>query len=231
MRNKNILIIDDDALLRRLMEYPLSEEGANVILATNGKDGLRQFYSEKPDLVILDVMMPEMDGWETCKNIRQLSDVPIMMVTARGKEDDIIRGLDLGADDYITKPFQVKVLVARVRAALRRADLVPETESKISYSDDYLSVDIEAHRVFANGEPVKLTATEFRLLAYLLENVGRVMSFNQILENVSGRDYAGDDNYIRVYIWHLRKKIEKDSKKPEYIQNVQGIGYRFEKRG
>ncbi|MCP4141811.1 MAG: response regulator transcription factor [Chloroflexi bacterium] len=231
MQNKKILIIDDDAQLRRLMEYPLSKEGANVVLATNGKDGLRQLYSEKPDLVILDVMMPEMDGWETCKNIRQLSDVPIMMVTARGKEDDIIRGLDLGADDYITKPFQVKVLVARVRATLRRANLKPERESKVSYSDDYLTVDIEAHRIFAAGEPVKLTATEFRLLAYLLENAGRVMSFNQILENVWGWDYVGDDNYIRVYIWHLRKKIEKDSKNPEYIQNIQGIGYRFEKKG
>jgi len=231
MQNKKILIIDDDAQLRRLMEYPLSKEGADIVVAVNGKDGLRQFYSEKPDLVILDIMMPEMDGWETCKNIRQLSDVPIMLVTALGKEEDIIRGLDIGADDYITKPFMVKVLVARVRAALRRANLVPESESKTTYSDDYLTVDVESHRIFADGEPVKLTATEFRLLAYLLENAGRVMSFHQILENVWGWDYVGDDNYIRVYIWHLRKKIEKDSKKPEYIQNIQGIGYRFEKRG
>mgnify|MGYP002640650581 CR=1 FL=1 len=231
MRNKKILIIDDDAQLRRLMKYPLEKEGVNVSLAVNGKEGMRIFYSEKPDLVILDVMMPEMDGWETCKSIRQLSDAPIIMVTARGNDDDIIRGLELGADDYITKPFNVKVLIARVRAALRRSDKEVEVKKGTSFSDAYLNVDIDAHRIFVDGKSVNLTATEFRLLAYLLENAGRVMSFNQILENVWGWDYTDDPNYIRVYIWHLRKKLEKDPKKPEYIQNIQGIGYRFDKKG
>lgn len=231
MRDKNILIIDDDAQLRRLMEYPLTKEGAAVSIAGNGKEGMRLFYSEKPDLVILDVMMPEMDGWETCKSIRQLSDAPIIMVTARGHDDDIIRGLELGADDYITKPFNVKVLLARVRAALRRAEKGIEVIKGTTYSDAYLNIDLDTHRIFIDGEPVNLTATEFRLLAYLLENAGRVMSFNQILESVWGWDYTDDPNYIRVYIWHLRKKLEKDPKNPEYIQNVQGIGYRFEKKG
>lgn len=231
MKNKKILVIDDDPQLRRLTEYPLTRAGADVTLAKNGKDGLRQFYEKQPDLVILDVMMPEMDGWETCKNIRQLSDVPIIMVTARGNDEDVIKGLELGADDYITKPFNVKVLVARARAALRRAEKGLTIKPGISYSDPYLTIDLDEHRIFAGGEPVDLTATEFRLLAYLLENAGRVMSFEQILESVWGWDYTDDVNYIRVYIWHLRKKIEKDPKDPEYIQNVQGIGYRFEKKG
>ncbi len=231
MQDKKILIIDDDATLRRLMEYPLTKEGSEVLLAENGKEGLKLFYAEKPNLVILDVMMPEMDGGETCKSSRQLSDVPIIMVTARGNDNDIIKGLELGADDYITKPFNVKVLVARARAALRRAEKGIEVEKGTSYSDSYLTIDVDEYRIFADGEPVNLTATEFRLLAYLLENAARVKTFEQILENVWGWDYADDVNYIRVYIWHLRKKIEKEPKEPEYVQNVQGIGYRFEKKG
>ena len=230
MHNKKILVIDDDAQLRRLTEYPLTRAGADVAVAKNGKEGLRQFYEQKPDLVILDVMMPEMDGWETCKNIRQLSDVPIIMVTARGNDEDVIKGLELGADDYITKPFNVKVLVARARAALRRAEKGITIKKGTRYSDSYLTIDLDEHRIFVDGNPVSLTATEFRLLAYLLENTGRVMSFEQILKSVWGWDYIDDVNYIRVYIWHLRKKIEKDPKDPEYIQNVQGVGYRFEKK-
>ncbi len=230
MHNKKILIIDDDAQLRRLMQYPLIKAGAEVSIATNGKEGLRQFYSEQPDLVILDVMMPEMDGWEACATIRQLSDVPIIMVTARGNDEDIVRGLELGADDYITKPFNVKVFIARARAALRRAETEAPAPNPATYTDNYLNINLQLHRVFANGEPVKLSATEFRLLAYLLENAGRVMTFEQILGNVWGWEENEDVNYIRVYIWHLRKKIEKDPQNPVYIQNVQGIGYRFEKK-
>lgn len=231
MQGKKILVIDDDVRLRKLAEYALAKAGAEIISAPDGKEGLRQFYDHRPDMVILDLMMPTMDGWETCKAIRQLSDVPIIMVTARGQDEDIIRGLELGADDYITKPFSPKVLVARARAAIRRHEKQEPAIQATTYSDDYLSINIEEHRIFAAGEPVSLTATEFRLLAYLLENAGRVMSFEHILEHVWGWDYTDDVNYIRVYIWHLRKKIERDPKKPEYVQNVQGIGYRFEKRG
>jgi len=230
MQGKKILIIDDDPQIRRLLEYSLSKEGAEIITSEDGKDGLRNFYLHKPDLVILDVMMPNMDGWETCRNIRQLSDVPIIMLTALGREEDIVKGLDIGVDDYISKPFSVKILVARARSALRRADLPVVSEPLLTYSDNYLTINIEEHRVYVRGEPVELTATEFRLLAYLLENAGRVMSFGQILESVWGWEYTDDVNYIRVYIWHLRRKIEDDPKNPKYITNVQGIGYRFEKQ-
>jgi len=231
MQGKKILVIDDDSRLRKLMEYSLSNAGAEVITAVDGQEGLREFYNHQPILVVLDIMMPTMDGWETCRSIRQLSDAPIIMVTAKGNEDDIIRGLDIGADDYIIKPFSPKEFVARARAAIRRYEKQAPTINPSSYSDNYLSINIEEHRVFVDGEPAKLTATEFRLLAYLLENAGRVMSFEQILEKVWGWEYTDDVNYIRVYIWHLRKKIEKDPKNPEYVTNVQGIGYRFEKKG
>ncbi len=233
MNGSKILIIDDDPRLRRLMEFALANAGAETVCAIDGKDGLRKFYSEHPNLVVLDLMLPEMNGWDTCKNIRQLSDVPIIMVTARGEEEDIIRGLDMGADDYITKPFSPKVLVARARAAIRRSQLNGEEKKAetTNYSDDFLAVNLEEHRIFAGGEPVKLTSTEFKLLAYLLDNSGRVLTFEQILENVWGWDTSEDVNYIRVYIWHLRSKIEPDPKNPQYILNVQGMGYRFERRG
>lgn len=231
MQGKKVLIIDDDARLRRMMEYTLANAGAEITTAIDGKDGLRSFYSEKPDLVILDLRMPKLDGWDTAKAIRQLSDVPIIMVTARGQDEDIIRGLEMGADDYISKPFSPKVLVARASAVLRRSEIQVSSQPSTTYSDNYLAIDIEGHRVFVDGEETKLTATEFRLLIYLIENAGRVMTFDQILENVWGHDYTDDFNFIRVYIWHLRKKIEKDPQNPEYLQNVQGIGYRFEKMG
>ena len=233
MNGSKILIIDDDPRLRRLIEFSFANAGAETICAADGKEGLRKFYSEHPDLVVLDLMLPGMNGWETCTSIRQLSDVPIIMVTARGEDDDIIRGLDLGADDYIIKPFSPKVLIARARAALRRAQL-NGNEKKVentNYSDDYLVVNINEHRIFAGGEPVKLTSTEFKLLAYLIDNAGRVLTFEQILENVWGWDTTEDVNYIRVYIWHLRNKIEPDPKNPIYVVNVQGTGYRFERRG
>jgi DNA-binding response OmpR family regulator len=230
MHGKKILVIDDDSQLRRMMEYPLTREGAIVLLAENGKEGLRQFYTHQPDLVLLDVMMPEMHGWDACQSIRKLSDVPIIMVTALGNDEDVIHGLSLGADDYIIKPFNVNVFVARVQAALRRTEKGMELKQGTAYADSHLTVDIDQRRVLAGGVDVTLTATEFRLLAYLIENAGRVMSFELILESVWGWDNTEDVNYIRVYISHLRKKLEKDPKNPEYIQNVQGVGYFFEKK-
>lgn len=231
MQGKKVLVIDDDIKLRRMMEYTLEKAGAEVFTAVDGKEGLRIFYSEKPDLVILDLMMPNLDGWETCKSIRQLSDIPIVMVTARVQDDDIVRGLEIGADDYIAKPFSPKILIARATAAIRRSETSIVEKTTTTYSDNYLAINFEGHRIFVDGEAIKTTATEFRLLSYLIENAGRVMSFEQILENVWGTGYTDDFNFIRVYIWHLRKKIEKDPKKPEYLINVQGIGYRFEKKG
>jgi DNA-binding response OmpR family regulator len=230
MQGKKILIIDDDAQLRKMMEHPLVREGAEVIQAENGREGLRLFHANQPDLVLLDVMMPEMHGWDTCKNIRKVSDVPIIMVTALGNDEDVVYGFGIGADDYITKPFNVYVFVARVQAALRRTEKGADAKQGTVYADAYLTIDLDQLRVETDGQAVNLTATEFRLLGYLIENAGRVMSFEQILESVWGWEYRDDVNYIRVYISSLRKKLEKDPKNPEYIQNVQGIGYHFVKQ-
>lgn len=226
MPNK-ILIVDDDPMLSELIGYNLESEGYTIVRAQDGREGLQKFEAEQPDLVILDVSMPKLNGWEVCERIRAVSDTPVMMLTAQGREEDIVRGLDLGADDYLTKPFQVRVLLARIRAALRRAHLSPEPEPKVTYADDYLVVNLADRRVIVDGEITKLTPTEFKLLAFLVENRGRILTFRQILENVWGFEYIDDIDYLRVYIWHLRKKIERDSKNPVYLLNELSTGYRF----
>lgn len=222
-----ILIVDDDPMLSELIGYNLEIEGYVVARAQDGREGLRKFETEQPDLVILDVSMPKLNGWEVCKRIRAVSDTPVMMLTAQGREEDIIRGLDLGADDYLTKPFQVRVLLARIRSALRRAHLSPEPEPEVTYADDYLVIVLADRRVTVDGKITKLTPTEYKLLAFLVENKGRILTFRQILENVWGLEYIDDIDYLRVYIWHLRKKIERDSKNPVYLLNELSTGYRF----
>ncbi|NPV07642.1 MAG: response regulator transcription factor [Anaerolineae bacterium] len=227
MEGKKILVIDDDPRLQRLLEYTLCQEGAEVLLASDGEEGLRKFYTHTPDLVVLDLMMPRMDGWETAKRIRLVSDVPILMLTARGREEDIIKGFEHGADEYVAKPFSLRVLMARARALLRRASLPPIADHPVTYSDDYLTVDLDKNRVTAGDRLVRLTATEYRLLAYMVENAGRVLSTRQILEKVWGWEYTDDVDYVRIYIWHLRQKLEPDPKRPRYLQTEHGIGYRF----
>lgn len=230
MENKKVLVVDDDPALLPLIEYTFAREGYEVYTAADGKEALRQFFAHRPELVILDIMMPRMDGWETCRRIREVSDVPIVMLTARGQDEDIIRGLEYGADDYLTKPFSIKVLLAHARAVLRRAALPPaEHGEPTTYADDHLSVDLKERRVTVRGEVVKLTPTEYRLLAYLVQNAGQVLTFRQILQNVWGWEYQDDLDYVRVYVWHLRQKLEDDSKHPKYIQTEIGVGYRFEK--
>ncbi|MGI6206872.1 MAG: response regulator transcription factor [Anaerolineae bacterium] len=220
-------MIDDDPRLQRLLEFTLGQEGAEVYLASDGEEGLRAFYAHTPDLVVLDLMMPRMDGWEAAQRIRLISDVPILILTARGREEDIIKGFEIGADEYVTKPFSLRVLVARARALLRRASLPPVSDQPVTYSDDYLTVDLDKNRVTVNGEVVRLTATEYRLLAYMVSNAGRVLSARQILEKVWGWEYTDDVDYVRIYIWHLRQKLEPDPKHPKYLQTEHGIGYRF----
>lgn len=222
-----ILIVDDDPMLSELIGYNLESEGYAIVRAQDGREGLRKFEAEQPDLVILDVSMPKLNGWEVCERIRAVSDTPVMMLTAQGQEEDIVRGLNLGADDYLTKPFQVRVLLARIRATLRRAHLSPEPEPEVTYADDYLVIDLADRRVTVGGESTKLTPTEYKLLAFLVENKGRILTFRQILENVWGFEYIDDIDYLRVYIWHLRKKIELDSKNPVYLLNELSTGYRF----
>lgn len=226
---KNILVIDDDPELVRLVEYALAQEDYEVYKAYDGQDGLRQVNILRPDLVILDIMMPGMDGWEVCRRIREKSDVPILMLTAKRREEDIVRGLDFGADDYLTKPFSVKELLARVRAILRRAAWRPQTEASV-YSDGYLTVDMEERKVLVKGKPVKLTPTEFRLLAELVQNAGRVLTYRQLLEKVWGWEYINDIDYVRIYIWRLRQRIEKEPSEPQYIITEYGVGYRFDRR-
>lgn len=228
LKNKNILVIDDDPNLVRLLEYTLSNVGVVVHTAESGEEGLRQFFARQPDLIILDVMMPEVDGWEVCTRIRQISDVPIIFLTALNGENNIVRGLDYGAVDYVVKPFGPKVLVARVQAALRQAETTSRLKKAPAYQDDYLTIDLDTRRVFVCGEPVKLTATEYQLLAYLVQNANQVLSFQQILETVWGSEYDDSVNYVHVYIWHLRNKLEEDPKAPRYLLTEHGVGYRFQ---
>ena len=224
-----ILVVDDDPILSELVSYILKAEGHVPVAAYDGEEGVAKFASEKPDLVVLDVTMPHMDGFEACRRMRRLGDAPIIMLTGQGNEDHMVRGLDLGADDYVVKPFQLKPFLARVRANLRRAHAQPVSES-ITYQDEYLAVDLEHRRVTAAGEPVKLTPTEFKLLATLVRNRGRVLEFRQLLEQVWGFEYIDDIDYLRVYIWHLRRKIECDPKNPVYLLNELNTGYTFAPR-
>jgi two-component system KDP operon response regulator KdpE len=229
--NPTVLIIDDDPMNIQLVTDTLRQQDYAVISAPDGPRGLRAMYEHHPDLIILDVNMPTMDGWIVCQRIREVSNVPVVMLTARDAPEEIIKGLDLGADDYVTKPFDIKVLLARVRATLRRAESEsPVLKKDIIYSDDYLSINLDERRVIVDGKPVRLTPTEFNLLAYLVENAARVVAYRELLEQIWGFEYIDDIDYLRVYIWHLRRKLEHDPKEPTYIMNELGVGYRFEKQ-
>jgi two-component system KDP operon response regulator KdpE len=228
-----ILVIDDDRLTARLVSDKLTDAGYTVHLAFDGREGLRQMYAHQPSLIILDLLMPEMDGWTTCHRIREVSNVPIIILTTEGRPQDIIRGLDEGADEYVTKPFDPSVLLARVRAVLRRVALPAEATQKeeVAYSDHYLTFNPVDRRVLVNGDLVKLTPTEYNLLALLINNAGRVLPYTTLLERVWGWEYIDDVDYLRVYIWHLRRKLEPDPKNPCYVLTEHGVGYRFEGNG
>jgi DNA-binding response OmpR family regulator len=230
VEGKLILVIEDDAFVRKTIGALFEHAGARVITAANGAEGLRQFFNCRPDLVTLDIMMPEIDGWETCRQIRQLADTPIIMLTSIEDEDSEVRALEMGAVDFVTKPYSSRVLLARARSALRRS--APETEKPetVEYHDDHLIIDLNGRRLAVNGQPVALTKTEFDLLAYLVRNKGMVLSFDQILEAVWGVGYEGNTDYVHVYISRLRHKIERDARLPTYLVTVHGQGYLFEGR-
>ena len=230
MEGKKILVVDDDPATIQLLTSTFVKTKATVLTATNGQEGLQQFYTHRPDLIILDIKMPDMDGWETCRIIRKLSDVPIIMLTVRSADEEIIRGLDSGADDYITKPFNAQVVLARVRAALRRPAQNKLLQASTRYNDDYLTIDLEKPLVLVKGEPIKLTAQEYRLLAYLLQNPNRMLTTQQILKNAWGWEYEDQPGHVRIYIWHLRRKLEEDPKEPKYLLTEYGLGYRFQTR-
>jgi len=229
---KKILVIDDEPAFVRLVDQALTQKGYEVLKASSGQEGLRLLFTKRPELVLLDMVMPGMDGWETCNRIRDISDIPIIIITGKQTgEDEVVRGLDYGADDYLTKPVGRKELVARVRAMLRRAESPPSLEAKkgITYSDDFLTVDITERKVIVNGKQVKLTPREFRLFALLVENAGHILTHKQLLERVWGWEYSDDIDYVRIYISHLRQKIEPDTALPKYIITEPGVGYYFQK--
>jgi len=231
---KKILVVDDDPSLVRMISQVLTDKGFEVLQANNGQEALRLLFAQKPDLMLLDVVMPGMDGWQTCSRIRDISPaIPIIMLTGQRKtEDDVVRGLDYGADDYLLKPVGNKELVARVRAALRRAELpsyLDDRERAITYSDGFLTINLTERKVIVGGEKLKLTPIEFRLLAILLENSGRILTHRQLLEKVWGWEYVDDLDYVRIYISHLRRKIEPEPALPKYIITEPGVGYSFQK--
>ncbi|MBI5959666.1 MAG: response regulator transcription factor [Chloroflexi bacterium] len=231
MTGATILVIDDDHGLVDLVSNTLKIEGYSVLTAYDGQSGLRQVYQNRPDLIVLDINMPAMDGWVVCERVREVSSTPIIMLTARGDPEEIVKGLDLGADDYILKPFQPSVLLARIRSNLRRAASPPDRLRKeVNYTDGFLTISLADHRVLRQGEPVRLTPTEFDLLARLVDNSPRILSYRELLEQVWGFEYIDDIDYLRVYIWHLRRKLEPNAKEPTYIINELGVGYRFDKQ-
>ncbi|MFC2037762.1 response regulator transcription factor [Chloroflexota bacterium] len=228
MDGRKILIIDDDVDLIRLLEQVFSQEGAQVYTAFDGRDGLRLFQAHRPDLVILDVMMPVMDGWQTCSRICEISDVPVIMLTVSGKEADVVQGLDMGAVDYVTKPFSVKILLARVRSLLRGT--APSVEKPVTYDDGYLQIDLTRQQVSVAGETLELTRTEYRVLACLFQNADRVLAQRQILEQVWGREYRDSVEYVHVHVYRLRQKLEPDPRQPRYLVTRRGAGYCFERQ-
>ena len=226
--HRRILIVDDEARMRRFVRMNLELEGFEVLEASDGLEAIRKAREELPDLVILDVPLPKLDGFETLREIRRSLSVPVIMLTVRSEEDDLIRGLDLGADDYVTKPFSARELVSRINALLRRVELSsPADRNSRMEIDDRLIADFDRREVLVNGEPVKLRPTEYRLLYHLLQNQGRTLSHEQLLSKVWGPEYVDDNQLLRLYITYLRQKIEPDPSNPRYIFNERGYGYRF----
>ncbi|MCS7260546.1 MAG: response regulator transcription factor [Anaerolineae bacterium] len=224
---KRILVVDDEPRMRRFIHMNLDLEGYQVLEASNGLEAIKRVREDLPDLVLLDVMMPEMDGFETLREIRQFSNVPVIMLTVKGDEDDKVRGLELGADDYVTKPFGPRELSSRIKAVLRRAEIPAPAEQSIVRVDDRLQIDFNLRQVIVDGQVIKLRPTEYRLLYHLVNNAGWTMPHETLLAKVWGHEYRDETHYLRLYITYLRQKIEKDPANPQYILTERGIGYRF----
>ncbi len=221
-----ILIIDDDRSLLELLSGYLERQAYDVTTAASGQLGLTIFADQGADLVILDVTMPGLDGWQVLARLREQSDVPIVMLTARSDEPEVLRGFSAGADDYVSKPFSFAQLVARVGAILDRAGRTSsDTQSVLKGAD--LEVDLDRHRVYRAGDPIDLTSTEFKILAALLREQGRVLSPRELVIEVWGAEYAEETGYVRRYVWHLRRKLEPDPRDPRYILTERSIGYVF----
>jgi Response regulators consisting of a CheY-like receiver domain and a winged-helix DNA-binding domain len=227
MANEKILIVDDEEHIRELISFNLKNNGYETITADNGNEAIKIIADESIKLVILDLMLPGIDGYEVCKKVRygsKTSDIPIIMLTAKSEELDKILGLELGADDYMTKPFSIRELTARVKALLRRTTIQPVTEK---YSFGNVVINFDKHKVTKDGKIIELTLKEFELLVILIKNKGRVMTRDFLLDKIWGYEYIGETRTVDVHIRHLRQKIEEDDSSPEYIETIRGIGYRF----
>lgn len=225
---KRVLVVDDEPRMIGFIRMNLELEGHYVIEAHNGLEALEIIRKQLPDVVLLDVMMPELDGFETLRMLREFSSIPVIMLTAKGDENDKVYGLELGADDYVTKPFGPRELSSRIKAVLRRAE-TPNTspDEAILKIDERLSVDFNQREVIVDGEYIKLRPTEYRLLYHLIENAGWTVPHDQLLAKVWGYEYRDEAHYVRLYVNYLREKIEEDPSNPRYILTERGVGYRF----
>ncbi|MCF6278625.1 MAG: response regulator transcription factor [Anaerolineales bacterium] len=224
---RKILVVDDEERMVRFIRLNLEHDGFIVSEAFNGKQAIQQLRDVAPDLILLDVMMPDLDGFEVLQMIREISKVPVLMLTAKGEEDDRVRGLELGADDYITKPFSPREMVSRVKAVLRRTEGASGSMHGLIEVDERLKIDFDRREIWLEGKIVKLRPTEYRLLYHLVQNAGWVISHDQLLSNVWGYEYRDEPHYVRLYINYLRKKLEADPANPKYILTERGVGYRF----
>jgi two-component system KDP operon response regulator KdpE len=227
IKDRRILVVDDEERMVHFIRLNLEHDGFQVFEAFNGKQAIDKIRSNLPDLVLLDVMMPDIDGFEVLSMIRESSTVPVIMLTAKGEEEDRVHGLELGADDYITKPFSPRELVSRVRAVLRRTEMAGVSTHGLIEVEDRLKLDFDRHEVWVDDQLVKLRPTEYRLLYHLVQNAGWVLTHDQILTKVWGYEYRDEPHYVRLYINYLRQKIEKDPANPRYILTERGVGYRF----
>jgi DNA-binding response OmpR family regulator len=227
LRDRRILVVDDEERMVRFIRLNLEHDGFRVVEAFNGTQAINKIRTNMPDLVLLDVMMPDMDGFEVLRIIREVSSVPVIMLTAKGEEDDRVRGLELGADDYVTKPFSPRELVGRVRAVLRRTETASSSIHGLIEVDEHLKLDFDRREIWLDGKLVQLRPTEYRLLFHLVQNAGWVISHDQLLAKVWGYEYRDEPHYVRLYINYLRKKLEEDPTNPKYILTERGVGYRF----
>jgi DNA-binding response OmpR family regulator len=224
---EKILVVEDDPEFLGLTQTWLQNAGYEVLTAEDGAEGMRRVYSGRPNLVLLDANMPKMDGWEVCRRIRDMSDIPVMMVTVNDQKDSRLRGFNNGADDYITKPVDFPELIARVQAVLRRASLSSRDDVPDTFDNGEIEIDWRSRQVWARGERVKLSPTEFKILSCLIKNRGWIVTHEQLLEKAWGPNYIGDKSFVKLYIRYLRQKIEEDPHKPRFILTERGVGYYF----